>query len=137
MATYKGKLLLLRGLPGAGKSTLAQILAQPATPVFSVDDYFTDVVTGAYLFRYEDNHLAYKSCEQKTEAAIIRQEPLVIVHNTFVYDWELAPYLALAARHQYQLFVVTVEHYHENGNVHAVSQEQIEKMAEKYAVKLY
>ncbi|EMP07134.1 AAA domain protein [Leptospira interrogans serovar Pyrogenes str. 200701872] len=36
-------LILLRGLPGAGKSRLAKLLSENGKyPVFSVDDYFTD-----------------------------------------------------------------------------------------------
>jgi hypothetical protein len=61
----------------------------------------------------------------------------IIVHNTFTMDWELEPYFKLASEFHYKLFIVTVENYHQSGNLHNVSEEQLQKMAEKYQVKLY
>jgi hypothetical protein len=60
----------------------------------------------------------------------------VFVHNTFTMDWELEPYFKLASKFNYALFVVTVENYHGKQNTHGVSEEQLQKMAEKYKVKL-
>lgn len=131
-------LILLRGLPGSGKTTLAKVLSENSTyPVFSVDDYFTDETTGEYIFNFQNNHLAYKQCEALTNDAMQQAIPKVIVHNTFTMDWELEPYFKLASKYHYQIFVVTVENYHGHQNVHEVSDEQLLKMAEKYKVKLY
>ncbi len=131
-------LILLRGLPGSGKTTLAKVLSENNTyPVFSVDDYFTNEMTGEYIFNFQNNHLAYKQCEDLTNDAMQQNFPKVIVHNTFTLDWELEPYFKMASRHRYTLFVVTVENYHEHKNVHEVTDEQLQKMAEKYKVKLY
>ena len=60
----------------------------------------------------------------------------IIIHNTFTMDWELEPYFKLASQYNYAMFVVTVENYHQSGNAHEVSDEQLQKMAEKYKVKL-
>ena len=130
-------LILLRGLPGAGKSTLATVLSENNTyPIFSVDDFFTDEVTGEYVFNFNDNHLAYKQCEELSRDAMRQNIPKVFVHNTFTMDWELEPYFKLASEFNYTLFVVTVENYHTNKNTHGVSDEQLQKMAEKYKAKL-
>lgn len=131
-------LILLRGLPGSGKSTLAKILSENDTyPIFSVDDYFTNSVTNEYIFDYEKNHLAYKQCEVLTCEAMKRSASKIIVHNTFTMDWELEPYFNLATKYNYMLFVATVENYHGQKNVHVVNDKQIQKMAEKYKIKLY
>lgn len=129
-------LIILRGLPGSGKTTLAKLLSGETWPVFSIDDYFTDPVTQAYHFRFEDNHLAYKACEAGTEQAMKAQSEKIFLHNTFTLAWEIEPYFKLAALHGYQVFVATVENYHGNKNRHEVSDEQLKKMAEKYKVKL-
>jgi len=131
-------LILIRGLPGAGKSTLAEILSEQGRwPVYSIDAYFTNPVTGEYKFLFNENHLAYKACEQLTEAAMVNQTEKIFVDNTFTIAWELEPYFKLAAQHNYKLFVVTVENYHGRPNIHCISDDQLQKMAQKYQVKLW
>ncbi len=130
-------LILLRGLPGAGKSTLARLLAENNYPVFSVDDYFTNSETGAYHFEFDKNHLAYKQCEELVKQAMEADVIKIFVANTFTLEWELSPYFKLASHYNYQLHVVTVEKHHKGSNVHEVSDEQIQKMGAKYMVKLF
>lgn len=130
-------LILLRGLPGSGKSTLAKVLSEENTyPIFSVDDYFTDEHTGEYVFNFNENFKAYKQCEQLTEDALKQKFPKIFIHNTFTLDWEMEPYFKLASKYRYAIFVVTVENYHGQQNTHGVTSEQLQKMAEKYKVKL-
>ena len=138
MLQEANSLILLRGLPGSGKTSLAKVLSEEGTyPVYSVDDYFTNKETGEYRFDYKNNQYAYRQCEEQTEQSMQQKAKKIMVHNTFTMDWELEPYFKLAAKYNYSLFVVTVENYHGTGNVHDVSEEQLQKMAEKYKVKLY
>jgi predicted kinase len=129
------ELILLRGLPGAGKSTLAMSLAEGKYPVLSVDDYFTR--NGKYEFKFEENHLAYKSCEERTIEQMKIGTEKIFVDNTFTLDWEMEPYFKAASENNYRIHVLTVENYHGGKNTHEVSDDQIKKMAEKYKVKLY
>lgn len=123
-------------MPGAGKSTLANLLSEKGLyPILSIDSYFMNE-KGEYNFKFEENHKAYKQCEQHTEEALKLSKAKVFVDNTFTLDWELEPYFKLAAKYNYQLHVLTVENYHHSGNIHHVSEEQLKKMAEKYKVKL-
>jgi len=130
-------IILLRGLPGSGKSTLAKVLSEHGKyPVTAIDDYFTDKETGEYKFEFQNNHLAYKQCEELTTSYAKQGAEKIIVDNTFTLAWEMEPYFKIAKENNYTLFVVTVEKHHEGKNVHNVSNEQLEKMAEKYKVKL-
>ena len=130
-------LILLRGLPGSGKTTLAKLLSENGKyPVHSIDAYFTDAVTGAYNFEFEKNHLAYKQCEEYTLNSIKQGTEKIFIDNTFTIEWELEPYFKLASQYNYQIFVVTVENRHGSKNAHAISDEQLEKMAAKYKVVL-
>jgi predicted kinase len=134
---FEKNLILLRGLPGAGKSSLAKILSENGKyPIFSIDDYFTNPQTGVYSFNFSENHLAYKQCISNTENAMQNQVLKIFIHNTFTLDWELEPYFELAKNNNYTIHVITVEKYHNNRNIHEVSELQLEKMAEKYKVKL-
>jgi predicted kinase len=131
-------LLLLRGLPGSGKSTLAELLSESNHyPVFSIDSYFTNEKTGEYNFEFDKNHLAYRQCETQTKEAMQQGIEKIIVDNTFTLDWEMEPYFKLAADFNYRIFVATIENYHGSKNIHQISHEQVEKMAEKYKVRLF
>lgn len=129
-------LIIIRGLPGAGKTTLAKILAEEKYPVFSIDDYFTNPQTGEYQFDFSKNHLAYKACEQAVENAMKNNTSKIFLHNVFSMHWEMEPYFVLAQKYNYSLYVMTVENYHANKNTHRISDEQMQKMAKKFKVKL-
>ena len=136
--SHKSSLILLRGLPGSGKSTLALLLSENGKyPIVSIDTYFTNSLTDEYSFDYTKNHLAYKQCEEQTRGLIKMGSEKIFIANTFTMDWEMEPYFLLASQYNYKLFVITVENHHGNKNIHKVSQEQIEKMASKYKVKLF
>lgn len=130
------ELIILRGLPGSGKTTLASVLSEGGTyPVFSVDDYFTDE-NGHYEFRFQENHLAYKQCEEGVRIAMQQGAPKIILHNTFTIEWEMEPYFKLASENDYRLHVLTVENRHGSANVHDIPEEHIERMRAKYVVNL-
>lgn len=129
-------LILLRGLPGSGKTTLAHVLNENGKyPVFSVDDFFTDA-TGKYHFEFEKNHLAYKQCEENTRNAMKAGTEKIFLDNTFTLEWEMEPYFKMAAENNYQVHVITVENRHAGNNVHGITNEQLKKMAEKFKVIL-
>ena len=130
-------IILIRGLPGSGKTTLARILSDNGKyPVFSVDSYFTDPESGDYRFNYRENYLAYKQCEDSARAALNRGEQKVFIDNTLTLEWEIEPYMKMASEFGYRIFIVTVENRHGGKNVHEITDEQLQKMAAKYRVVL-
>lgn len=130
-------LILLRGLPGSGKTTLAKELSENGKyPVFSVDDYFINEKSGEYNFEFEKNHLAYKHCEENTRKEMQNRTSKIFLDNTFTLEWELETYFKMASEFSYRIFVVTVENRHKGKNIHGISDEQIKRMAEKYKVVL-
>jgi predicted kinase len=130
-------IILLRGLPGSGKSSLAKLLSEDGKyPVTAIDNYFTDPVTGHYNFDPYKNHLAYKQCEDQTEEYLKKNVPKIFVDNTFTIEWEMENYFRLAAKYGYRVYVITVENRHGSKNIHNISDEQLSKMAAKYKVTL-
>ncbi|MEI6509151.1 MAG: AAA family ATPase [Bacteroidota bacterium] len=135
--TNQKSIILLRGLPGSGKTTLAKVLSDNEKyPIHSIDDYFTDKKTGEYKFIFEENYLAYKKCEDDTRKSLADQIEKVFVDNTFTIEWEMEPYFKLASEFGYTIYVTTVENRHGSKNTHDVTNEQLQKMADKYKVKL-
>jgi predicted kinase len=129
-------LVLFRGLPGSGKSTLAELLSENGKyPVLSVDHYFMDD-DGNYDFKFKENHLAYDACKNNVRKELQKGTEKIFVDNTFTLDWEMEPYFKMAQEFKYNIFVVTVENRHGGKNVHGITDEQLEKMAEKYKVEL-
>ncbi|HEX8515457.1 MAG TPA: ATP-binding protein [Bacteroidia bacterium] len=130
-------LILIRGLPGSGKSTLAAVLSENGKyPIFSIDDFFTDPISGKYEFDPYRNHLAYKQCESLARKSMQDRMPKIFIDNTFTIEWEIEPYFKLAAEYGYRVFVITVENRHGSANIHDVPDEQLKKMAAKYKIIL-
>lgn len=82
-------LYLIRGVPGSGKTTLANMLGIPDH--YEADMYFQ---SGFDASKLQDAH---KWCMNKTRIALEAGHD-VVVSNTFVHKWELIPYHELAAK---------------------------------------
>ena len=125
-------LILIRGLPGSGKSSFAKVISEDGRyPVFEIDDYFTDS-EGNYSFRYEENHIAYKQCIENVVTAMQSLCPKIIVANTFTMEWELEPYLQLGKESNYRTYVMVMENRHGMQNIHSIPDEHIQRMREKF-----
>jgi predicted kinase len=125
---------IVRGLPGSGKTTLAQRLEPGA--FFAADDYFTGP-DGSYDFVAAKVPAAHAWVQAEVEVAC-RRGRNVAVHNTFTQRWEMEPYLRLAAKYGHRVVVVdcfdagmTNEDLAEK-NVHGVPVESIRAMRERY-----
>lgn len=85
-------LYIVRGLPGAGKSTLSSTKIAPDTTV-SADDYFMH--GGKYVFDRNKLGEAHAYCQRRVEE-LLEDDHNVAVANTFTQRWEIEPYLKIA-----------------------------------------
>lgn len=125
-------LIIVRGLPGSGKSTFAELLGN--VQICTADDYF--MTSGAYQFKQEDLGAAHLKCQQKCENLMKANTPRIAVANTATTSREIAPYTGLAEKYGYKVFSVVVENRHGGSNVHNVPPETIEKMRGRFDIKL-
>jgi predicted kinase len=135
---YIGDLILLRGLPGSGKSTLGDvILTWPGnTPdVLSDDNYFIDD-KGVYNFESQKLKEAHNDCQLKCAERMKLEISRIVVANTFTQDWEMQPYIDMAERYKYRVHTLIVENRHEGQNIHGVPNEKIEQMKNRFNIKL-
>lgn len=84
------ELVLIRGLPGSGKTTMARQFAIDGFLHYEADQYFTDS-QGNYIYDQEKIRLAHEWCLQMTNAALLDNKR-VVVSNTFTRLSEMTPY---------------------------------------------
>jgi predicted kinase len=89
-------LIIVRGIPGSGKSTFAKKLAEKAHYVhMEADMYFIDPVTKEYKFDINNIMDAHAWCQTQTMYHLQRNWS-VVVSNTFTTIKELRPYFDIA-----------------------------------------
>ena len=130
-------LYLLRGLPGAGKSTLASQLADSH---FEADMYFTNE-NGQYLFNSSEIKKAHAWCQSEVHTAMILNHTTgdnekIVVSITFTQGWEMEPYYKLAESYGYRVFSIIVENRHGGENQHGVPEDKIEAMRVRFEFRL-
>jgi predicted kinase len=130
-------LILLRGLPGSGKSTTAVLLGagSSGTAHFEADMFF--MRDGEYKFDVTQIKEAHKWCQSSVERAMfLGHNSAIIVSNTFTQEWEMEVYYKLAEQYGYRVTSLIVENRHEGVNVHGVPQETLDKMKQRFEIKL-
>lgn len=136
---YKGDLILLRGLPGSGKSTLGEIILQTTNSskadVLSADNFFMDN-DGNYNFDATRLKEAHNMCQQKCAERMRLEFSKIVIANTFTQDWEMKPYFEMADRYRYRVHSVIVENRHGSKNVHDVPEEKLEQMKARFQTEL-
>ena len=128
-------LYLLRGLPGAGKSTLAkQLIGDRDYCHKEADMYFVDA-KGNYNFNPSLLKDAHAWCQEEVEF-LMKYEHTIAVSNTFTQEWEMEAYYKLAEQYGYKVFSIIVENRHEGVNQHGVPADKLEQMKNRFQIKL-
>ena len=127
------KLLVMRGLPGSGKSTYL-LKTAPSAVVCSADHFFVRA-DGQYVFDASKLKAAHETCFMKFKNLITNELPkLVAIDNTNLTWWEAGRYIEAGLGAGYEVEVVDVRALPEVAaarNIHGVPAEHIQKMARK------
>ena len=121
-------LVLIRGLPGSGKSTMAKALARAGFEHFEADTYHMNN-EGDYCFDRANAKAAHEWCQQETRKALERGKQ-VVVSNTFIQLWEMVPYFDMAKALGIEPNVLEAKGNWQN--VHAVPAEVMANMRERW-----
>jgi predicted kinase len=129
-------LYIVRGIPGAGKSTFAKSIGGVH---IEADQFF--MMNGKYNFDITKIKLAHKYCQNQTEAWMKTDgtqvnNDKIVVSNTFTQEWEMEPYFKLAEKYGYRTFSLIVENRHGGVNEHDVPEDKLELMKNRFEVKL-
>ena len=114
-----GKLILVRGIPGSGKTTFAKE-TYPDYKHLETDQFF--MVDGEYVFDKSKQNEYHEQCQTLTRELLLRGEN-VIVTNTFIRLWELEKYISMKYS---DLMVIRLDENY--GSIHAVPEDVIERM---------
>lgn len=125
------QLVLFRGLPGSGKSSLSESICDD---VYSADMFFEK--NGEYHFDATQLRIAHEWCRSHVESALHAEVPIIGVANTFTQQWEMDPYFELAKKYGYRISTIIVENRHQSVNVHGVPDDAIDKMEKRFEFKL-
>ncbi|XP_058275464.1 uncharacterized protein LOC120749445 isoform X2 [Hirundo rustica] len=136
-------LLILRGLPGSGKSTLSRALLGQSCDgvVLSTDDYFRQ----RYGYTYNAAQLgdAHEWNRKRAKQAMEQGKSPVIIDNTNTQAWEMKPYVEVALEKGYRVEFHEPDTWWkfdpeelEKRNKHGVTREKIAQMLERYEFQI-
>lgn len=127
----KPNLIILRGLPGSGKSTFAELLqVQMGYLHVETDMYFSEIGFDPRLLSE-----AHKWC-QNYVFSVLKHGGNVVVSNTFTQEWEMDPYISYCKDRGLSYTVIIVENRHGNESIHDVPEATMQKMRNRFEVKL-
>ncbi|KAM6420654.1 NEDD4-binding protein 2-like 2 isoform 2-T5 [Pluvialis apricaria] len=136
-------LLILRGLPGSGKSTLSRILLGQSRDgiVFSTDDYFRQ--QDGYTYNAAQLGDAHDWNQKRAKQAMEQGKSPVIIDNTNTQAWEMKPYVEVALEKGYRVEFHEPDTWWkfdpeelEKRNKHGVTREKIAQMLERYEYQI-
>lgn len=123
-------LIIVRGIPGSGKSTFAKEIVKmfPDDSVHWESDMFF-MHNGVYCWKPNKVNLAHRWCQQKVEKSFDAVD-IVVVSNTFTTESEMKSYLDFAKENGISVQIVRMENRFENE--HGVPKAILEKMKARF-----
>ncbi|GGE82190.1 AAA family ATPase [Massilia psychrophila] len=115
------KIILIRGLPGSGKTTMAKQMVSHSH--FEADKFLQ--VDGFYFYDLKRVSASHELCLAAARNALMKGQD-VVVSNTFVRLWELQRYINLG--YPFEI----IECVGQWQNVHGVPQDKIDAMKLKW-----
>ena len=136
------KLIVLRGIPGCGKSTVAEDVANEYVEMgYTADicsaDYFFEDENGQYKFDGSMLNQAHYQSRDDADDAMSAGINLVIIDNTNTQKREYQPYIDMANEYGYDVVIQMVGNLtdielYASRNTHGVPKEVIERMAKRF-----
>lgn len=128
------EVVILRGIPGSGKSTFAKKIAGTDGRIHSTDDLFEK--NGVY--RFDPRVLRDKHNENYARfvRSLNQHIPVVICDNVNCCRWEFERYIEAANFHRYKVEIVQLPHLDPavaaSRTLHAVPEEKIREILERW-----
>ena len=129
------KVIVMRGISGAGKSTFVKTFLPDARVVSA--DFYHIAPDGTYSYKPSEAGRAHATCLRAFTEAVMEEsqrdtpsDQVIVVDNTNTTVAEIAPYMALARAYGFQAEIITLRATPSEcvkRNVHGVTQDIAEK----------
>ena len=136
-------LILIRGLPGSGKTTLANLIDNASTNTLCIatDDFFMQ--DGDYKFNGNELAINHEKCYKYVADKINKSSALtttIVVHNTFSMFWEMSNFINHALEAETTWHVKIIDLYDAGltddelltRSIHGVPIESIKRMRDRW-----
>jgi len=97
----KKTMIILRGLPGSGKTTLARTFANNNDEIYSTHDYFLE--NGKFKFQRNLLRYAHWWNQERVLDAAKKNKELIIINNINIKRWESKPYVKIGLEYGYDI----------------------------------
>lgn len=128
------EVIILRGVPGSGKSTFARKLA-PREHICEADEFMVNV-DGEYDFNPARLGYCHDQCYEKFKRLLILGTPTVINANTNTTTKEFKAYVKLAESMGYKVTFLIIENRHGKSSVHDVPEDKVQLMRDRFQISL-
>lgn len=153
MPKIEKTVIIMRGWPGSGKSTLSKAILESLTNgcvgvdchdicrvhIASADKWHVNPLTGKYEWKPENVSFAHHACRYKFSEAVSCGKTLLIVDNTNIRKKDYEYYVDVAQKHGYKVFQAIpnnpgmwdIDECFKR-NVHNVPRETIQRMRDSF-----
>lgn len=119
-------LVIIRGLPGSGKSTIARSLVRGKATGIHLENDMYHMKDGVYRFKESQVKHAVSWCKMEALKAMMEGRSPIIVSNTFILNSTMQPYFDMAKENGYEVQVVHTKA--DFGSIHDVPESVIAGM---------
>jgi predicted kinase len=128
------EVVILRGVPGSGKSTFARKLA-PREHICEADEFMVNK-DGEYDFNPKRLGYCHDQCFEKFKRLLVLGTLTVVVSNTNTTNKEMKPFVKLSEAMGYKVTFLIVENRHGNKSVHDVPDDKLQIMRDRFQISL-